>query len=505
MNELSKSAKDVGTEKWESIAQHFVPNLAKMSARNLTMLVNALSHARVRQEIWFSEALTALDMVPKKGYSAQDLCVLLSSMVRLSCHDGSFVQRLLEEECPRRVLELEPRGIAGFAHAVTRLGGTGAESLVQALLPKMRSFLSEGVLLPLEMALAIDALSRFGDGGEPLVHGTSQLPRWADEATSDLEDGLCAQKGVSRLKPLEVVMVISALSRRGFVGADLAAALSSAVAAHLAKWPPEELCIVVHSAARLDLRLDLPLVDGGKAPLMSILDVVSDSKDGHFLKECSPDHLALLLHGLAKLLVQPPTALWKFVLETRITRITSPGSSVHHLLRPTAIRLSLAAAKADFKHELLRDVLQHAIFAGPLESLSDDAFAAIVYALMHPFYCRRRFLLELLMHVASFRHVGTQSLALQIRLGLVHFMFCTNSSRMPSSTQIHLLSKVEVKTSEKAEWSRSLRSRPSALQSDVHFQLNAITGSATEAAVGSEVLLWPFCVDLLWPRVENAS
>ena len=46
-----------------------------------------------------------------------------------------------------------------------------AEALVRALLPKLVTFVKEGALLPLEIALAIDALSRYGDGAEPLVPG----------------------------------------------------------------------------------------------------------------------------------------------------------------------------------------------------------------------------------------------------------------------------------------------------------------------------------------------
>ena len=178
MNDLSKASADVSIDKWEAIAEQFVPNFVLMSTRNLTLLVNALSHARVKKELWVPAALAALKTTPKQGYSSQDLCVLLSSMVRLSCDEEVFIKRLLSEECPPRVPDLEPRGIAAFAHAVTKLGQEAramdhAEALVRALLGKLVRFVEDGALLPLEIALAIDALSRYGDGAEPLVPGGS--------------------------------------------------------------------------------------------------------------------------------------------------------------------------------------------------------------------------------------------------------------------------------------------------------------------------------------------
>ncbi|CAE7602567.1 unnamed protein product [Symbiodinium sp. CCMP2456] len=492
VNDLSKAAADVSIDKWEAIAQQFVPNFVLMSTRNLTLLVNALSHARVKKELWVPAALTALKTTPKQGYSSQDLCVLLSSMVRLSCDEEAFITRLLSEECLPRVPDLAPRGIAAFAHAVTKLGQEAramdhAEALVRALLPKLVTFVEDGALLPLEIALAIDAVSRYGDGAEPLVPGKPQLPKWADRATSILEVGLLP--AVSSLKPLEVVMVISALSRRGHVGADLAAELSRAIAVHFAKWPPEELCIVVHSAARLDLP---GLVDGSTAPIWSILQHVEEGPMGHLLKDCSSDHLVLLLHGLAKLSVQPSAWLWECVLG-RVSGNTDT------LSRPSAIRLFLAAAKADFRHAAIRRVVQREVVAGDFAALSEDAFAAVVYGLLHPFYYRRQMLQELLAHAARSRPVDTQSLALQTRLGLLHFFFSTKGV-MPSLAQIYMLLQLEAKTSEKPEWSRELRSRPSALQAEVHFHVNAIVGSSG-VRVCSEVLLWPFCLDLLWQRV----
>lgn len=288
VNDLSKAAADVSTDNWEAIAQQFVPNFVLMSTRNLTLLVNALSHARVKKELWVPAAMAALKTTPKQGYSSQDLCVLLSAMVRLSCDEEVFITRLLSEECLPRVPDLAPRGIAAFAHAVTKLGQEAramdhAEALVRALLPKLVTFVKEGALLPLEIALAMDALSRYGDGAEPLVPGKPQLPKWADKATSHLEVALLPS--VAILKPLEVVMVISALSRRGYVGADLAAELSSAIAVQFAKWPAEELCVVVHSAARLDLP---GLVDGSTAPIWSILQHVEKGPmQGQLLKDCS--------------------------------------------------------------------------------------------------------------------------------------------------------------------------------------------------------------------------
>ncbi|CAE7916593.1 unnamed protein product [Symbiodinium sp. KB8] len=494
VNDLSKAAADVSTDNWEAIAQQFVPNFVLMSTRNLTLLVNALSHARVKKELWVPAAMAALKTTPKQGYSSQDLCVLLSAMVRLSCDEEVFITRLLSEECLPRVPDLAPRGIAAFAHAVTKLGQEAramdhAEALVRALLPKLVTFVKDGALLPLEIALAIDALSRYGDGAEPLVPGKPQLPKWADKATSHLEVALLPS--VASLKPLEVVMVISALSRRGYVGADLAAELSSAIAVQFAKWPPEELCVVVHSAARLDLP---GLVDGSTAPIWSILQHVEKGPmQGQLLKDCSSDHLVLLLHGLAKLLVQPSVWLWECVLG-RVSGTTDT------LSRPSAIRLFLAAAKADFRHTAIRCVVKRKLVAEDFAVLSEDAFAAVIYGLLHPFYYRRKMLQELLAHAARSRQVDTQSLALQTRLGLLHFFFSTKGMFIPSLAQIYMLSQLEAKTSEKLEWSRELRSRPSALQSDVHFHVNAIAASSG-ARVCSEVLLWPFCIDLLWQRV----
>ncbi|CAE7390268.1 unnamed protein product [Symbiodinium sp. CCMP2592] len=498
VNDLSKASADVSTDKWEAIAQQFVPNFVLMSTRNLTLLVNALSHARVKKELWVPAAVAALKTTPKQGYSSQDLCVLLSSMVRVSCDEEVFIKRLLSQDCPPRVPDLEPRGIAAFAHAVTKLGHEAramdhAEALVRALLRKLVRFVEDGALLPLEIALAIDALSRYGDGAEPLVPGRPQLPKWADQATSHLEVGLFPS--VSKLKPLEVVMVISALSRRGYVGEDLAAELSRAIAVHFAKWPPEELCIVVHSAARLDLP---GVADGSTAPIWSILQHVEKGPmQGQLLKDCSWDHLVLLLHGLAKLLVQPPAWLWEFV----VGRVSDTTDT---LSRASAIRLFLAAAKADFRHASIRSVVKRKIFAGDFAVLSEDAFAAVIYGLLHPFYSRRKMLLELLLHAATSRQVDTQSLALQTRLGLLHFFFSTKGVFVPSLAQIYMLLQLEEKTSEKLEWSRELRSRPSALQSDVHFHVNAILSSCGPR-ICTEVLLWPFCIDLLWQRVVKSS
>ena len=490
VNELSKAPKDISAEKWEAIARQFVPNFTSMSARNLTLLINALSHARVPKEGWASAAWAAAKKVPTRGFSAQDLCLLLSSMVRLSCYEQSLVLRLLAEDCPPRVWDLEARGITGFAHAVTRLGQDAgakpqAEALMQELLPKMRILQQD--LLPLELALAVDALSRYGTGTEPLVHGEPQLPTWADVAISDLEESLAA--GLSRLKPLEVVMVISALSRRGYVASDgLATGLSHAVTTHFARWPAEELCIVVHSAARLGLP---GLVDGTKAPVPSILQhVEANVAKGYFLTECSPDHAVLLLHGLAKLLVQPTARLWASLLNTARQKFT----------RATAIRLSLAAAKLDFKHDAVRGTLKQIVVSEPLGALSDDAFAAVISALMHPFYCQGKFTLQLLLHMASSRHVKTQSLALQTRVGLIDFAFHSRLERC-SLAEILSLAELEVKTSEKPEWSRKLLSRPSALQSDVHFEVNAVLG---RQRVDAEILIWPFCIDLVWLREKES-
>ena len=489
VNELSKSAKEVSPQKWDALAERFAPSLEKLSARNLTLLLNAFSHARAAKESWISDTAAALHKVPNNGYSAQDLCLLLSSMVRLSWTESALVTRLLAEECPSRVVDLQARGIAGFAHAVSRLGQDAkvrahAEELTRALFPRIRRFLAEDALRPLEIALTTDALSRFGDEAEPLVHGEPQLPRWADEATSELEPSLVI--AVPLLKPLELVMVVSALSRRGYVSsAPLAEALSAAIARDFEKWPLEELCIVVHSAARLDLR---GLVEGSTAPIMSILRHVGSNAGNQLLQDCSPNHAVLLLHGLAKLLVPPPTILWVALLDG-----IAMGRSI---TRASAIRLSLAAAKSDFTHDSVRCILEHATSSGPLAALSDDALAAMIYTSMHPFYFRRRILRDLLLHVASCRHVLTQSFGLQARLGLVELLLCNGPVNF-SLFESRLLLKLAGKTDERTEWSQKLPSRPSALQADVHFELNSILGGRGPR-VDSEVFAWPFCIDLCW-------
>eukprot|EP00438_Fugacium_kawagutii_P019860 Skav227955 [mRNA] locus=scaffold146:673982:680321:- [translate_table: standard] len=164
-----KAPEEVPWSTWQQIMQSSVQIMPRMGsvgaglpARNLTLMVNALAHlvGKHARDHWEDAAVKSLLKVG--GFSAQDLCLSLSALVRISCvHDG-LLSRLLHEDCPPLLRDLEARGTAAFAHAAAQLPAVylpQVARLLQEIRPKIQGFAAEG-FYPFEVALTVDALSR---------------------------------------------------------------------------------------------------------------------------------------------------------------------------------------------------------------------------------------------------------------------------------------------------------------------------------------------------------
>ncbi|CAK9107396.1 Uncharacterized protein SCF082_LOCUS49992 [Durusdinium trenchii] len=457
VNELSKRPKEFDTETWEEIAHYCTPLMSKMPAQNLTLTVNALAHARVSN--WTSAAEEALMEVREGGFSAQDLCLTLSAMSRLSWAPPALLARVLRDVRGRARRDLEPRGAAALAHAVAQLGEHTelVAEVVQELVPTLRRFARKG-FKPAEVALSLDALSRMGGESHGSSTGSFPLPRWAEEAMAALEEDLA--RVAQHLRYPELVMVLVASARRsgglsGGVG-GVGEELMKAIEATFSNCPTAELCIMVHCMARLQLNFamsqDLALV---------ILDHLCPQKNPGLRTDCSLDHVILLLHAFAKLSVRPSQPYWALVSQRlRDAALVS---------RSNAVRLCLAAAKLDHRgvaigHLARADGDGHVYgvaLDGLLANLCDEAFASMVFALLHPFYFNQRHLQELLVYAAA-REICAQSLALQVRIGLVALVYL-GSSTFPLQVA-QSLTRLEKATAQRAVW--QLPAQASPLQQD---------------------------------------
>ncbi|CAJ1460041.1 unnamed protein product [Effrenium voratum] len=426
VHELSKGSYSVSRPLWDEISRDCVPLMSRVPVQNLTLLINALS-ARAPTATWLPSSLRALQAAPVGAFSAQDLCLTFAALARLSFAEvpGPLLARLLAEELPRCLAEVQPRGLAALAHGLSQLPPphqADARWALEALAPRLASCRD---LRPAELALALDALSRVPELGAE------------SGAMRKLEESLCG--ALEALKPLELVMALCALARaQSTPHPPLAEALPGAVQRSFQCLPQAELCIVVHSMAKLDLQMDL-------LPAM-LAHFSRQSSAG----EVSLDHWALLLHGLAKCRLRS-TQLWAQLPSTRFPAPPVP-------LR-TAVRLSLAAAKSDVKLPELRRLME--VAAEQPEDLEDEALAALVYTLAHPFYADRRLLLRLL-QLASPR-VFAQSMALQMRVALLALF---QEGGVATLRAARILQGAEAATRARADWQLPLR--PSAMQSDVH-------------------------------------
>ncbi|CAL1173459.1 unnamed protein product [Cladocopium goreaui] len=478
VNELARKKStidfaEVPQETWEQIVRSCVQIMPMLPARNLTLLINALAHlsSAAPREPWADLAVQSLLKVPVGGFSAQDLCLTLSAMVRISCTRQDLLSRLLRDDSPPLLGDLEARGTAAFAHAAAQLPTPEVAQLLEQLRPKLQRFAAQG-FRPLEVALTLDALSRLDAS-------------WAEEAISEMEEHVL--RVLSKLKPVEVVMVTSAFSRRNILkSTELARQLTKSIAESFEKCNPAEVCILLHSMARLEM-LSVPLEPPSPEHdlVLAMLEHLCPERT-QGLKMCSLDHIILLIHALAKLLVRPPKAYW-IHLEQRL--------GTEDFDRGNAVRLSLAAAKLDYKSHCVRQVFARAVCQGPLTELSDEAFASIVLALLHAFYFNEALLERLLIHGAQ-RAINSQSLALQLRTALIAFL----GRRHRRLGTLRALRTLEAQTAECDAWKAQMAARPSPLQLDVHLHTCASL-NLPASQLHSEVLLWPFSIDaLLWTK-----
>ncbi|CAK9014488.1 unnamed protein product [Durusdinium trenchii] len=359
-------------------------------------------------------------------------------MSRLSWAPPALLARVLRDVRGRARRDLEPRGAAALAHAVAQLGEHTelVAEVVQELVPTLRRFARKG-FKPAEVALSLDALSRMGGESHGSSTGSFPLPRWAEEAMAALEEDLA--RVAQHLRYPELVMVLVASARRsgglsGGVG-GVGEELMKAIEATFSNCPTAELCIMVHCMARLQLNFamsqDLALV---------ILDHLCPQKNPGLRTDCSLDHVILLLHAFAKLSVRPSQPYWALVSQRlRDAALVS---------RSNAVRLCLAAAKLDHRGVAIGHVYGVAL-DGLLANLCDEAFASMVFVLLHPFYFNQRHLQELLVYAAA-REICAQSLALQVRIGLVALVYL-GSSTFPLQVA-QSLTRLEKATAQRAVW-----------------------------------------------------
>lgn len=300
-------------------------------------------------------------------------------------------------------------------------------------------------------------------------------------------------------------MVLSALARRGSASeTGLALGLAEAVGRVLPELTGAELAMVVHAGGQLAL--------GGLAQVLSSLSAAGE-EGGHptellgvLRAGCSASHAALLLHGLAKLQLQPIPAAWELLQ-------LLPGNIL--LDNANAVRAVLAAARADWRDNRLRQMARDA--GADLANLGEEAVASLIYAQLHPYYFEEIQLHVLLRHVWEHREIQSQSFALQVRVALVGLQLLQGVAQRgrPGLATCRALKGLAADTEARPSWTRELLSRRSELQAEVEHVVRErcrcsrlVQGEEEEEEeqedgredglhCEAEVLIWPFSLDLL--------
>lgn len=501
INALSKQP-EVSAATWRSLAACTTPLLPSMPARQLTLALNAFTKANAASPSWLREACLALRGVSPGALSAQDLSLALNALARLAHLDADLVLRLLRDDAPALLPELAPQGLAGVAHASARLGEAFcahpdvvreadvilrsiAAALATRVAPRPLAATCDatarhaprqrperdarGMLGPLELALATDALTRAGGGSVGRA-----LPSWAETTLRDVVVPSLIPV-LPELGPCEVVMVLAAFARRGTAAErGLAPGLAAALLRAVPRFTGAELAIAVHSGALLGLSV----VDG---PWHAPSTLVT-------LSTCGPPHVALFLHGLSQLGVQPPYAVWRLLVEKGAR---SPGA----LDTANCVRAVLAASKSDWQdsliRDLVRDLLEH------LPELGSEALSSLLYAQLHPYYFEAPQLLSLLQHAAGRRQGAAASFALQARAGLVAIQLLGNSgiAQAPLGACRDLRA-LAMWTEVCPAYTEAFPARRSELQADVERALKELLHDG-HSDVAPEVAAWPFSIDIV--------
>lgn len=457
LNALAKRD-DVQVGVWNSLAKWTMPLLQQMPARQLALSLNAFSKVQVVHTEWIREAARALETCPKGCLNGQDVALVLNGLSRLSHADEALLLRLVRDDIPPIVGELQAQGLAGVTHALVQLKHVGAADFLDALLERLAfQALRMNNLRPLECAILIDAFTRLDVVRMPQAAGALRF-------LSKL-----VEPSLPRLGVREVLMLVNAYARQKGLVRDLGLAepLKTSVEATLRRLTVSELSMMVHSSAQLGLELD------GKVVLGAVSAVESSLQES-----CGSAHMSLLIHGLSKLHITPSSSLWAMV-ET---------SSVQMDL-PSKVRIFHAAARVDRRSSVVYNMAER-IALGDLDS---KGLAAVVYAQLHPFYFDAGRALSLLSFVADHRKVETQSFALQLHAGLINMNLLEDLTRAPVRTLRSLLSLSSIT----GAWSHSVRDMAnwSTMQLHVEREVVALLENGSKSVL-AEVSVWPFSIDV---------